>query len=199
MRRCSASFWRRTILPAVWIADEPTQALRCQVARRAQIVRQRTRLKNQVQSILHRNLVPRPPVADLFGIKGRCWLANRPLPLDEELAVEASPASRARRCDRPRSRDPTQRHHTRQVTFLTAPETRALIDAPDSSRWEGRRDRAILTLAIQAGLRVSELTALNCGDVVLGTAAHVRCEGEFRIRNSPSYSGARVMPSCRCC
>jgi transposase len=46
-------------------------------------------LKNQVQSILHRNLVPRPPVADLFGIKGSCWLANQPLPPDEEVAVEA--------------------------------------------------------------------------------------------------------------
>ncbi len=76
-------------LPAVWMPDEGTQALRRQVARRAHIVRQRTRLKNQVQSILHRNLVPRPPVADLFGIKGRCWLANQPLPPDEELTVEA--------------------------------------------------------------------------------------------------------------
>jgi transposase len=76
-------------LPPVWMADEQTQALRRQVARRAHIVRQRTRLKNQVQSILHRNLVPKPPVADLFGIKGRCWLANQPLPPDEELAVEA--------------------------------------------------------------------------------------------------------------
>jgi transposase len=76
-------------LPSVWIADERTQALRRQVNRRAHIVRQRTRLKNQVQSILHRNLVPRPPVADLFGIKGRCWLASQPLPADEELAVEA--------------------------------------------------------------------------------------------------------------
>jgi transposase len=75
-------------LPPVWIADEATQALRRQVARRAHIVRQRTRSKNQVQSILHRNLVPKPPVADLFGIKGR-WLANQPLPPDEELAVEA--------------------------------------------------------------------------------------------------------------
>jgi transposase len=76
-------------LPGVWMADQDTQALRRQVARRAHIVCQRTRLKNQVQSILHRNLVPRPPVADLFGIKGRCWLANQPLSSDQELAVEA--------------------------------------------------------------------------------------------------------------
>ncbi len=75
---------------------------------------------------------------------------------------------------------PPKRHQKRQVTFLTAPEASALIDAPDTSRWEGRRDRAILTLAIQAGLRVSELIALNCGDVVLGTGAHVHCEGKGR-------------------
>jgi transposase len=76
-------------LPAVWVADEDTQALRRQVARRAHIVRQRTRLKNQVQSILARNLVRRPPVPDLFGVKGRCWLGDQMLPPDEELAVEA--------------------------------------------------------------------------------------------------------------
>lgn len=76
-------------LPAVWMPDEETQALRRQVARRAHIVRQRTRLKNQVQAILQRNLVPRPAVSDLFGIKGRVWLGRQPLPPDEELAVQA--------------------------------------------------------------------------------------------------------------
>ena len=76
-------------LPSVWVADEATQALRRQVARRAHIVRQRTRLKNQVQSILHRNLVSRCPAADLFGVKGRCWLGDQHLPPDEEFAIEA--------------------------------------------------------------------------------------------------------------
>jgi transposase len=76
-------------LPAVWMPDEHTQALRRQVARRAHLVRQRTRLKNQVQAILQRNLIPKPQVSDLFGIKGRCWLSNQPLPPDEELAVQA--------------------------------------------------------------------------------------------------------------
>jgi hypothetical protein len=52
-------------------------------------VRQRTRLKNQVQSILHRNLVPRCPAADLFGNKGRSWLAAQDLPPDEHQAVGA--------------------------------------------------------------------------------------------------------------
>jgi transposase len=76
-------------LPRVWVADEDTQARRRQVARRAHLVRQRTRLKNQVQAILHRNLVPRCPAADLFGIKGRRWLAEQRLPADERQAVWA--------------------------------------------------------------------------------------------------------------
>ncbi len=76
-------------LPSVWIADDETHALRRQVARRAHIVRQRTRLKNRVQSILHRNLIPRCPAADLFGHKGRSWLAGQELPLDERQAAEA--------------------------------------------------------------------------------------------------------------
>src|SRR5215216_2335561 len=76
-------------LPAVRVADEDTQARRRQVARRAHIVRQRTRLKNQVQAVLHRNLIPRCPAADLFGHKGRRWLADQALPADERQAVAA--------------------------------------------------------------------------------------------------------------
>ncbi len=79
---------------------------------------------------------------------------------------------------------PPKRHQKRTVTFLTAPEAKALIDAPQQSRWEGRRDRALLTLAIQAGLRVSELVGLDCGDVALGTGAHVRCEGKGRKQHA---------------
>src|SRR3954469_6304899 len=70
-------------LPSVWLPDDETHALRRQVNRRAHIVRQRTRLKNGVHGILHRNLVPRCPAADLFGKKGRAWLAEQDLPADE--------------------------------------------------------------------------------------------------------------------
>jgi transposase len=76
-------------LPPVWLADAETAALRRQVLRRAHIVRQRTRLKNQVHAILHANLVPRCPAADLFGIKGRKWLAEQDLPPDERAAAAA--------------------------------------------------------------------------------------------------------------
>ena len=76
-------------LPAVWRPDPATAALRRQVLRRAHIVRQRTRLKNQVHAILHRNLIPRCPAADLFGHKGRRWLGEQDLPPDELAAATA--------------------------------------------------------------------------------------------------------------
>lgn len=75
---------------------------------------------------------------------------------------------------------PPKRFDKRIVTFLTPPEVDALIAAPDQSRWEGRRDRALLLLMVQTGLRVSELTGLNCGDVTLGVGASIRCEGKGR-------------------
>jgi transposase len=76
-------------LPEVWIVDEETRVLRRRVARRAQLVKQRTREKNQVHAILIRNLKPRPPVTDLFGVKGRKWMAGQTLPDDELVLVEA--------------------------------------------------------------------------------------------------------------
>lgn len=75
---------------------------------------------------------------------------------------------------------PPKRFDKPIVSFLTAAEIDALIDAPDRSRWEGRRDRALLLLAVQTGLRLSEITGLDCGDVVLGTGANVSCEGKGR-------------------
>jgi site-specific recombinase XerD len=75
---------------------------------------------------------------------------------------------------------PAKRFERRTVTYLTSEESLALIDAAPHDRWEGRRDRAMLTLAIHAGLRVSELIAVDCADVALGTGAHVRVEGKGR-------------------
>lgn len=83
-----AQLYASGFVPEVWIPDADTQALRRQVARRAQIVRQRTRLKNEIHSVLAAHLVPKSPAADLFGRKGRAWLAQQPLPLDERLSVE---------------------------------------------------------------------------------------------------------------
>ncbi|MGB8384929.1 MAG: tyrosine-type recombinase/integrase [Dermatophilaceae bacterium] len=66
------------------------------------------------------------------------------------------------------------------VSFLDEHEIDALLAAPDTSRWIGRRDHALLLVAIQTGLRVSELTGLRCGDVHLGRGAHIRCTGKGR-------------------
>jgi transposase len=76
-------------LPPVWLPDERTRSLRRQVVRRADLVRQRTRVKNQVHAILARNLAPTPPVSDLFGKTGRHWLSRQALPADEQAAVQA--------------------------------------------------------------------------------------------------------------
>jgi site-specific recombinase XerD len=87
---------------------------------------------------------------------------------------------------------PTKRFAKATVSFLNAEEAAALIGAPDLQRWEGRRDRALLVLAIQAGLRVSELIGLDCADVVLGTGGHVRCEGKGRRQRAvPLTSSAQ--------
>ena len=76
-------------LPPVWLPDLQTSALRRQVLRRAHLVRHRTRVKNQVHAILHRNLIPRCPASDLFGIKARVWLAEQQLPPDEQATASA--------------------------------------------------------------------------------------------------------------
>jgi site-specific recombinase XerD len=75
---------------------------------------------------------------------------------------------------------PPKRFQRALVTFLTEPEVNALLAAPDRGTWTGRRDHAMLLLAIQTGLRASEVIALDCGDVHLGVGAHVRCLGKGR-------------------
>ena len=64
-----------------------------------------------------------------------------------------------------------------QMTFLTSLEAQALLDAIVTSTWTGRRDRAMFTLAIQTGLRLSEITSLQAANLHLGAAAHVACAG----------------------
>lgn len=75
---------------------------------------------------------------------------------------------------------PTKRHERRPIAFLCREEIDAVVAAPNPATWIGRRDRLLLVLAIQTGLRVSELIQLRCADVTLGTGAHVRCTGKGR-------------------
>ncbi len=75
---------------------------------------------------------------------------------------------------------PSKRHERKTIAFLDRAEIEALVAAPDPDTWTGRRDQTLLTVAIQTGLRVSELIELRCQDVVLATGAHVRCQGKGR-------------------
>lgn len=83
-----AKLYATGFLPEVWVPDEPTLALRRQVARRTQLVRQRVRLKNLIQSVLHAHLVPPCPHGNLTGISGRKWITAQSLPDDERAAIQ---------------------------------------------------------------------------------------------------------------
>jgi integrase/recombinase XerD len=75
---------------------------------------------------------------------------------------------------------PAKRYERGPVEFLTEEETVALVTAPDPGTWIGRRDRALLLVAVQTGLRNSEITSLRRQDVEFGAGAHVRCLGKGR-------------------
>jgi integrase/recombinase XerD len=75
---------------------------------------------------------------------------------------------------------PPKRFERELVTFLTEQEADALLGACDGTTWTGRRDHALLLLAIQSGLRISELAGLTCSDIVLIAGAHVHCLGKGR-------------------
>jgi transposase len=77
-------------LDAVWSPDEWTRVLRRRLARREQLVRARSRSKNEIHAVLVRRLVGRPPVSDLFGVKGREWLGRLELPPEEAETVESA-------------------------------------------------------------------------------------------------------------
>jgi site-specific recombinase XerD len=81
---------------------------------------------------------------------------------------------------------PRKRHERGLVEFLAEHECNALIKAPDTSKWIGRRDHALLFLAVETGLRNSELISLTRQNVELGTGAHARCLGKGRkARSTP--------------
>jgi len=110
---------------------------------------------------------------------------------------------------------PSKRFERGLVEFLDDDEVAALLAAPDPATWIGRRDRTLLLVAVQTGLRVSELIALRRQDVALGTGAHVRCIGKGRkfrctplrrdavkvleawLREQPSAPDTPVFPSLR--
>lgn len=75
---------------------------------------------------------------------------------------------------------PGKRYVRRTVEFLNSAEMNKLLAAPDRSTWAGRRDHVILSVALQTGLRATEIINLRRRDIVTGTGAHIRCEGKGR-------------------
>ena len=120
-------------LDGVWTPDERVRAMRRRLARRAQLVRARSRAKNEIHAVLMRCLKDRPPASDLFGVKGRRWLAEQQLPITERETVDSA---------------------MRQVEFLDAeiaaverliaaealswPEIKRLMTVPGRQRHRGR-------------------------------------------------------------
>ncbi len=91
---------------------------------------------------------------------------------------------------------PAKRHDKRLIDFLEPAESVALLGAPNISTWIGRRDRALLLVALQTGLRVSELIGLNVGDITLGSGdeAYLQCFGKGRkTRVTPLRSDCVVV------
>jgi site-specific recombinase XerD len=87
---------------------------------------------------------------------------------------------------------PTKRHERNTVSYLNLTEIKALLTAPDRQTWLGRRDRALLALMIQTGVRVSELVGLHTGDVHLGTGRHIRVVGKGRKRRATPLTDETV-------
>ena len=88
-----------------------------------------------------------------------------------------------------------KRYQRNLVTYLTPAESDALAAACDKTTWTGRRDHAMIVLAVQAGLRISELATLAIGDVVFGVGAHVLTVGKGRRNGTPRC----CPPPSRCC
>ena len=90
---------------------------------------------------------------------------------------------------------PAKRTEKNTLTYLADPEVDALLAACDQATWTGRRDHAMLALTIQTGLRISELIALNCQDVTLGTGAnvHTRTGKGRKARRTPLIPTIRTV------
>ena len=84
---------------------------------------------------------------------------------------------------------PTKRHERSTVSYLDLVEVDALLAAPDPTSWLGRRDRTLLALMIQTGVRVSELVGLRLRDVHLGTGRHIRVLGKGRKKRATPLTG----------
>jgi site-specific recombinase XerD len=87
---------------------------------------------------------------------------------------------------------PTKRYEQNTVTYLNLDEVKALLGAPDRSTWLGRRDHALILLAVLTGVRVTELVTLRIADVSLTTGAHIKVTGKGRKRRTVTLTRETV-------
>ncbi len=87
---------------------------------------------------------------------------------------------------------PPKRFDRTLVSYLSEDEIEALLAAPDRATWTGRRDHTLLAVALETGLRASEITGLRIADLHLGTGAHVSCVGKGRKQRVTPLSGGTV-------
>ena len=84
---------------------------------------------------------------------------------------------------------PRKKYTRRLIGFLTRPEVEALLEAPDKTKWTGRRDHALMLLTVQTGLRLSEVTSLTRHNLTLGKATYLQVIGKGRKE--------RAVPLCK--
>ncbi|CAN5600552.1 site-specific integrase [soil metagenome] len=87
---------------------------------------------------------------------------------------------------------PPKRSSRPVIEFLTPEEVDALLAAPDRQTWTGRRDHALLIMAVQTGFRISEICALTLNDIHLGAGAHITCTGKGRRQRTTPLTQATV-------
>ena len=185
------------MLPGVWVCDEPTRVLRRQIARRTQLVRGRTRARNQVHATLIRNLGGRGPARDVLAKQGRAWLQGLKLPADERATI----LSCLREADF-LARELAQIDREIARYAVTNPEIRRLMTIPGIDVTTaatliatiGRIDRfasprhLVGYLGLDPRSRQSGLGAVQHGHISKqgsATARHVLCEAAHATMRSP--------------
>ncbi|HEV2098168.1 MAG TPA: MFS transporter [Stellaceae bacterium] len=170
-----ASLRAADFLPEIWLPDAETERQRRLVARRNQVVRQRTRIKNEVHAILHAHLIPPCPHAELFGRLGRIWLSRQVIPDDEQEAIDRH----LRELDR----------LGEDLAALDREIAQAAVDDPTVKR--------LLTITVELGAVVLGKAHIAAG----GNRRLDRDHGEHFVRGGfddaerPRHS--RVQPVCR--
>jgi transposase len=177
-------------LDQVWTPDEAARTCRRVISRRCQLVHQRTREKNQVHATPQRNLLTRPPVSDLFGVKGRAWLAEsgkiRTVPMARQVAQGLADLDRARRAHAQAAGIPAALRVADPVIGT------ALGDTVDASALTKRYKKACQAIGLRAvrwhGLRHSFVTAAREG---FGADRVQQMAGHGDGRTAQRYAHAR--------